>query len=111
MESIPVAVEVALTSSGFMEDVASHLGKTPHTSNTLSLPTSGGQGFQGQVEGTADAEQMLESIAPKETRAVEIGAVETGVDTDTAMVTGPDDTPTTLGPSQEILGCFVDEWL
>ena len=117
MESIPVAVEMASTSSGRVKDVASHLSETSDISATLSVPTSGGQGFQGQVEGTADAE-MLESIAPEVTRAVETegrveteGAAETDVDTDTAMATGPDDTPTTSGPSQEILGRFVDEWL
>jgi len=114
VESIPVAVEMASTSSGRVEDVASHLSEMSDISATLSVPTSGGQGFQGQVEGTADAEEMLESIAPEVTRAERVeteGAVETGADTDTAMATGPDDTPTTSGSSQEILGRFVDEWL
>ena len=117
VESIPMAVEMASTSSGRVEDVASHLSETSDISATLSVPTSGGQGFQGQVEGTADAEEMLESIAPEVTRAetegrVETeGAVETGADTDTAMATGPDDTLTTSESSQETLGRFVDEWL
>ena len=111
VESIPVAVEMASTSNGHVGDVASHLSETSDISATLSVPTSGGQGFQGQVEGTADAEEMLESIAPEVTRAETEGRVETGAETDTAMATGPDDTPTTLESSQEILGRFVDEWL
>ena len=73
-------------------------------SATLSVPTSGGQGFQGEVEGTADAEEMLELIAPEVTRVEMEGAVETGADTGTAMATGPDDAPTTSELSQEILG-------
>ena len=92
-------------------------GITPQCS-TLSVPISGGQGFQGQVEGTADVEEVLESIAPEVTRVVEAkgrvgteGAVETGADMDTPMATGPDDTPTTSGLSQEILGCSIAMFL
>ena len=69
VELIPVAVEMASSSSGRVEDVASHLSETSDISATLSVPTSGGQGFQGQVEGTADTEEMLESIAPEARRA------------------------------------------
>jgi len=81
-----------------VEDVASHLSEMSDICTTLSVPTSGGQGFQGQVEGTVDAEEMLKSIAPEVTRAETEGRVEI-------------ERAVKSESSQEILGHFVDERL
>ena len=67
VESIPVVVETATTSSGRVEDVASHLSEAPDMSASLSVPSGGSHSLQGQVEETADIEDMLESIVPETT--------------------------------------------
>ena len=95
VESIPVVVETATTSSGRVEDVASHLSEAPDMSASPSVPSGGSQSLQGQVEETTDAEDTLESIAPETEGSVETEGrvatertVDTGVVTEGAVETG-----------------------